>query len=113
MELIDINKQLFESAGELRNGARLIFRYARAYAEAEREYRVQMAKKIMELRDRKIPATLIENIARGEIADLRYKRDLAELTYQACRESLRAQQSQISALQTILNYQTEVEGKGA
>lgn len=113
MELVRINRQLLESADDLKRGARIIFRYAREFAEAEREYRVRLAKKAMELRDAGMPVTLIDIVARGEIAEWRYKRDLAELTYQACRDSLKAQQSQISALQTILNYQTEVEGEAS
>lgn len=111
MELIDINKELYDSSKRLQEGAKHIFQYAKKAAEAESKYRKALAEKIMELKEARTPATLIGDLARGELADLLYERDLTELTYQACRDSLKAQESQISALQTIFNYQTEVEGK--
>lgn len=55
-----------------------------------------------------MPVGLIEDVARGNIADLRYERDLANLKYVAGRDSIKAIMAQQNALQSILRNQKEV-----
>ena len=108
MELTEINKQLYDAARRLEEGAKLIFKYAKEAAETELQYDREMARAVMELKEEGTPATLIDKLARGKCAEIRYKANLAELTYKACIKSLEAQQTQISALQSITKYQSEV-----
>ena len=62
----------------------------RESAEAEREYRVALAKKILVERDKGTPVTIISDICRGsaEIADLKFKRDVAEVMYKSATEAI-------------------------
>jgi hypothetical protein len=59
------------------------------YAEAERAYRKALATKITELRADGQPATLAADLARGDerVADLRYRRDVAEGVVEAARQA--------------------------
>lgn len=59
------------------------------YAEAERAYRKALAQKITELRAEGKPATLAADLARGDehVANLRYRRDIAEGIVEAAKQS--------------------------
>jgi predicted nucleic acid-binding protein len=107
-ELTDVTTKIYEACTKLETGSGMIFKYAKTSAESERDYDKAFALKILELMDRKIPATLIKEVAKGELSDTKFKMDLAAMTYDSCKRSLSAQESQLSALQSILKYQTEV-----
>lgn len=72
----------------------------RAYAAAERDYRVAMAKKIMEERGKGTPVTIISDLCRGspDIAKLRFERDCAEIVYKSAQEAINAMKLQIRIL---------------
>ena len=108
MELHKLTHELHQSSKRLSQGANEIFNSAKEKAEAEQKYRVALAKEIMRLKEEKMPATLINDVARGNCADLKYERDLAEVKWQASREALNSLQAQVSALQTILKYQESI-----
>ena len=59
------------------------------YADAERAYRVALAKKILELHAEGKAWTVTADIARGDkdVADLRYERDVAEGVKQAAQDA--------------------------
>ena len=72
----------------------------RAYAQAEKDYRVAMARKILEERDKGTPVTIISDICRGhtEIAKMRFERDCAEVVYKSALEAINAMKLQIRVL---------------
>ena len=72
----------------------------RAYAQAERDYRVAMSRKILEERDKGTPVTIISDICRGtpEIAKMRFERDCAEVVYKSALEAINAMKLQIRVL---------------
>ena len=107
MELHSITAELREAATRLRNSSNELFHLAKERAEAEKDYRIALARKIVMLKDSGQSVTLIGDIARGECADEKFARDLAEARYQSGRELLQSLQTQVSALQTILKYQEE------
>lgn len=108
MDLIDINKELYEGTKRLEKSSQEIFRLAKAHAEAERDYRIALGKEKVKLRDEGMAVGLIEDVSRGNLSDLRYKRDLAKETYIAGRDSMKAIIAQLNALQSILRHQKEV-----
>lgn len=79
-----------------------------ALATAEREYRKALALKEVSLKSRgnNYPANMAIDIAKGtpEIADLRYKRDIAEIEYEVCKDKLRNERAQIEALRSIMAW---------
>jgi len=68
-------------------------------------YRKALAMEMMRLRLDKIPATLIPDIAKGNISDLLFERDLSEAEWTAGRDGLKSLQAQVSALQSVLRIQ--------
>lgn len=72
----------------------------RAAADAEQKYRMKLAEKILELRDQKLPATLIGDLARGDkdVAMLKFERDCAEVVYDNAKEAVNVYKRQIDVL---------------
>lgn len=108
MEITDITKELYLSSKRLEEGSNQIFILAKLAAEKERDYRRALAIEKMKLREEGMPVGLIEDVARGNLADLRFERDLAREKYTAGRDSMKAIQTQIGALQSVLRIQSEV-----
>ena len=67
------------------------------YAAAEREYRIALAEKMLELREQGQPATLVPDLARGDrkIAHLKFDRDAKEAVYKAAQEAIQSYKLQI------------------
>lgn len=108
MELSGLARELYDSSKRLEKGSTEIFNLAKAMAEKERDYRNAMAHEIMRLKDEGMSISLINEVARGNLAGLKFERDLAEAKYTAGRESLKAIAVQVNALQSILRIQSEV-----
>lgn len=79
----------------------------KAYTQAERDYRIAMARKVMEEREKGTPVTIISDVCRGnpEIAKLRFERDCSEVVYKSAMEAINAMKLQIR----ILDAQVERE----
>lgn len=75
---------------ELDVSVKALRRTGTEYATAEKEYKVKLREEVLKLRDEKMAVTLIDKIAYGipSIADLRFKRDIAEAVYEANKESI-------------------------
>ena len=108
MDIVTINKEIYDSGKRLEEGSKKLFGLAQKMAESEREYRKALALEIISLRADKVQATLIPDIARGNTSELKFNRDLAEARYKSARDSLEAIQAQMNGLQSILKYQVDV-----
>ena len=108
MELHDITAELRDASQRLSKGATGLFKLAEASAYAEQEYRKALAHEILRLEQEGKRATLISDIARGNVAEAKFQRDLSEKKFTAGRDALRAIIAQVSALQSVLNVQKEV-----
>lgn len=108
MELIVVTQELYAATQRLQNASKEVFRMAQRKSETEHVYRMELAKRIIELRADKMPATLIADVARGDVADLKFQRDLAADTYRSALASMEALKVEINALQSIAKYQSEV-----
>lgn len=64
--------------------------YGKEKAQTEHDYRIALAEKILSLRADGLPATITQDIAKGDraIANLRLKRDIAEAMYEASVSAL-------------------------
>lgn len=67
------------------------------YAEAEHDYRIALASKILELRAEGQPATLVSDLARGDraIARLKLSRDTKEVVYKSAQEAIQSYKLQM------------------
>lgn len=77
----------------------------RDYAEAEREYRVALAKKIAAERDKGTPVTIISDVCRGsqEIANAKFQRDTAENVYKSALEAINVYKLQLKLLESQID----------
>lgn len=77
----------------------------KAYAQAERDYKVALAKRIMQEREKGTPVTIISDVCRGdsEIARLRFERDCAEVVYKSAMEAIASIKLQIRILDSQVN----------
>ena len=70
-------------------------------AEAEKAYKIKLREEALRLRDEKMPVTLIDKVVYGitEVAELRFKRDIAETVYQANIEAINSTKLQMRILE--------------
>ncbi|MDP4147739.1 MAG: hypothetical protein Q8936_25275 [Bacillota bacterium] len=104
LDVVTINKEIYESGKRLLKGSESLFSLAKKMAETEQAYRKALSLEIIKLREERIQATLIPDIARGNTSELKFERDLAEARYKSARDSLEAIQAQMNGLQTINKY---------
>lgn len=97
-QLIALQQQLTASIGKLKqNGV--------ALAVAERDYKIALNKRVLELRDEGMAVTLIQLIIYGEreIAELRFKRDVAKVVYETNLEHIKGTKLQMRILESQIN----------
>ena len=76
-----------------------------ALAEAERDYKITLRQEALKLREEKdMPVTLINQIIFGvpEVADKRFKRDVAETMYNTNQEHINATKLKLRLLEAQL-----------
>ena len=73
----------------------------------EGKYRKELAVEIEKLRTEGLPATLIHDLSRGHLAQLRYKRDIAQLDLDITREYIRNFRKQNEDLRTLISLAKE------
>ena len=76
------------------------------YAEKERDYKITLRQEALKLRAEKgMPVTLIQQVVYGvpEVAEKRFKRDVAEAVYQANQEAINSIKLQIRVIENQLS----------
>jgi len=93
------NRQLTDKNDELKV---LIEEFSMATAD----YRIERAKKILDLKSQGHPVTLIKELANGDknIAELKYKMMVAEGVYNACRSAINNIRISIDSYRSILTW---------
>ena len=97
-EIQEKQKMLDKAIKELaQNGYKL--------AECERDYKIAVNKKALELRSQDVPVTLINQVIYGyeDIAKLRFERDTAQVKYNANLEYIQTIKLMIRILENQLN----------
>jgi hypothetical protein len=108
LDMIDLGQTIYKLSKRIEKGVDKLHQYGVSYAETEKEYRIALAKEIVVLRESKMPVTLVNEIARGNTAELKFKRDLAEMEYKVAKDMLNALQSELSGLQTLYKKQSDI-----
>lgn len=109
MEVVQTVQQLKQATDRLSDATKEVFRLAKNRAETERNYRMALSKEMTTLRAEKMPATLIGDMARGNVSDLKFERDLAMEMHRSAMSSIGALQVEIQSWQSILKYMSEVD----
>lgn len=107
MELVDTVQQLKLATDRLSDATKEVFRLAKKRAETERDYREALSKEIVMLRADNVQATLIPDLSRGKVAQLKFERDLATEMHRSAMSSISALQVEIQSWQSILKYMSD------
>ena len=72
------------------SGIKIMARYGKELAEAERDYKVELRKEVLRLRSQGEAVTVIQQCVRGsgKVPELRFKRDTAQVMYDTARENI-------------------------
>jgi hypothetical protein len=108
VEYIKIIELMGECQRRLANASRSLFKLAEDKAQSEYEYRSALAQEILKLKTEGHSVTLIPDIARGNTAATKLKRDLADSMFTAGRESVSALQSEARILMAMMDKQSDI-----
>lgn len=109
VEVVKSVDELRKATIRLSKASREVMRMAHKRAETERDYRMALSKEIITLRHEGVQATLIADLSRGNVAQLKYERDLSMELHRSAMSSIGALQVEIQSWQSILKYMSEVE----
>ena len=100
----DLVNEINELNRKLSTGISLMAKYGKEFAEAERDYKITLNQECLKLRDNGMAVTLIQQIVYGikEVADKRFKRDVAEAVYKANLEAINSIKLQMRLLENQL-----------
>ena len=99
----DLVNTIFEKQNELNACIRQLEKYGVELANKEKDYKICLRQEALKLRSEKgMAVTLINQIIYGvpEVADKRFKRDIAETMYQTCQERINTLKLQIRILES-------------
>ena len=110
-EGIDLQRELSRRMRDLDRAIEELKPRGTALSEAEAEYRIALASKIVDLRAEGTPVTIISDLARGDegVATLKLKRDNAEVLYKSAMEAVNGVKKKIG----IINDQIQREWSNA
>jgi hypothetical protein len=108
MELTQVTDDMYRISQRLEKAANELYKLGECKAESEQVYRVKYAQEIIKLKTDGMAIGIIVDVAKGNVGEYLFKRDYDEVRFKAALESVDAIKSQLSALQSILKYQTDV-----
>ena len=104
----DIAKEIHEATKRLDKVPTKLFELAEEYAEANKNYVEALGREKERLKDEGMAIGLINDIAKANIKEELFDRDIAEFKYTAGRDAAKAISTQVNALQSILKIQSDI-----
>ena len=110
---MDLFNQIQDKILQLSNTVKFLIKKGTNKAESEKNYRMALQQEILIQRDNKVPVTIINDICRGKpkIADLKLKRDIADVMYQTTLESIYATKLELRILENQLEREWNHAGR--
>lgn len=102
---MDLFNQIQELTEKLNTAIKSLAKKGQELAETERDYKITLRQEALKLRAEKgMPVTLIQQVVYGvpEVAEKRFKRDVAETMYQTNQEYINTTKLQIRILESQL-----------
>ena len=86
---------------ELTQSVRLLRTNGRAYAQAEKDYKILLRQECLKLRDEGMAVGMIDKTCYGipSVAEARFKRDVAEAVYKANQEHINSVKLQLRIIE--------------
>jgi len=100
----DLYTELQNKRNDLNKCVRELRKTGSALARAEREYKVRLRAESLALRDQGMPVSLINLVVYGveEVAELREKRDVAQVIYNANMDAVNAIKLELRLIESQL-----------
>lgn len=101
----ELVNRLNDLTAKLTQGIKLMGRYGREYAQAEHDYKMELAKEAIRLRNTDMPVTQINLViyGSGKVPNMRFKRDTAQVMYETSKENINALKLQIRLLEAQID----------
>lgn len=112
----DLINEMNELCAKLSISGDSLKKYGRELAQAEHDYKVCLRSEALKLRaSENMPVTLIQQTVYGvpEVADLRFKRDVAATMYKAAQESINTLKLKIRILDSQISREWSSKDGGA
>ena len=111
---MDLYEEIQRLMLELTSSIKLLRNNGEKLAEAERDYKITLREEALRLRAGDMPVTLINNIIYGvkEVADKRFKRDVAQAMYNSNLEHINVTKLKLRILEAQLSREWGASGKG-
>lgn len=107
-ESIVIAQEMYQAKNELKQAKQKLIARGVEYAEAERVYRIALHQEMMKLRAEDCKVTIMGDIARGAVADLKFERDKAKEIYRSAVKYVDVTETEISVLQSINKRHSDI-----
>ena len=111
----DLVSQIFKLNNELSQSIKLLRKNGEDLAQKERDYKLKLRIEALKLRQESgMAVTLIDLIIYGvpEVAELRFKRDVADAVYKANLEHINTVKLQLRLLENQISREYSIAGKG-
>lgn len=101
---MDLYNDLQSLIERLNTSVKMLRKYGNELASAERDYKITLRQEALKLRTDGLAVTLINQIVYGipEVADKRFKRDVAESMYSTAQENINSLKLQIRIIENQL-----------
>lgn len=108
----DLMQQLQSKVTLLDEAVRMVKQRGQGYAKAEKEYRIALSQKILIERNNGTPVTIMSDVCRGDkkIADLKFRRDVAEVMHRSALEAINAYKLEIKMLDAQIGREWGARG---
>lgn len=103
--MYDLMQELLAKQQALDTSIKLLRKNGTAYAQAERDYKVLLRQECLKLRDDGMAIGMIDKTCYGipAVAEARFKRDVAEVTYRANQEAINSIKLQLRLIEGQIN----------
>ena len=111
---MDLYNDIQQLMNELTASIKLLRKNGNELASAERDYKITLRQEALKLRtEQDMPVTLINQIIFGvpEVADKRFKRDVAETMYNTNQEHINVTKLKLRLLEAQLNREWSSKGE--
>ena len=110
----DLYRERADKSNDLDICIRELRKTGTKFAEAERAYSLKKAETALRLRDEGMPVGMIEMTVKGdkEVAELKFKLRIAEITYDANKEAVQAIKLQLRLIENQLQREYADGGRG-
>lgn len=103
--MMELYQELQQKTHELDVSIKALRKTGTEYAQAERAYKVKLREECLKLRDQGMAVGMIDKTCYGipSVAELRFKRDIAEVVYKANLEAINSYKLQMRLIEAQIS----------